>query len=198
MTVAEVRSAVMKLGLLREGIEGQFIKYVELVSSLYARRAWVADGTGSWEAFAQKHNVPVDLPREERQAVSVALSANGMSTRAIAATQGVHQSQIVRDLQTGDAPRITSTTGMDGRNYERPNQAPAKPRRSPLPDAYRSALWAVRKSVERLERIHEDDRFESNRPQLREDGYWRQLDDFEERLHNASWHLHSGKQLDDN
>ncbi len=78
MTVAEVGSALMKLGLLREGIEGQLTKYVEVVAALYHRRAWIADGTGSWEAFATKHDVPVELPRGDRQTVSVALGLGGL------------------------------------------------------------------------------------------------------------------------
>lgn len=98
MTVGEVKSAVMKLGLLRVGIEGQFAKYVEVVSNLYQRRAWIAAELPSWEAFAEHHDIPVSLPREERQAMSVALSATGMSTRAIAVTQGVSQPQTVKDI----------------------------------------------------------------------------------------------------
>jgi hypothetical protein len=159
MTPGEVRAAVMRLGLLREGIEGQVAKYVEVVTALYRGRAWIADGTGSWEAFAVKHGVPVNLPRDERQAVSVALSETGMSTRAIAATQGVSQPQTVRDLAgAGDTSRITSTIeGIDGKAYTRP--APAAPRRSSLPHAYGNAVHELSRAVDRFERLSTDDRF---------------------------------------
>jgi hypothetical protein len=38
-----------------------------------------------------------------------------------------------------------------------------KPRRAPLPDSAQKAAWDYRKSVERLERIVEDDRFAANK-----------------------------------
>lgn len=67
----------------------------------------------------------------------------------------------------GEPERIASptpVTGMDGKTYTRP--APAAPRRKPLPDAARDAGWDLRKAVERLERITEDDRFASNKEQV--------------------------------
>ncbi len=181
MTSGEVRAAVMRLGLLREGIEGQVTKYVDVVTALYRGRAWIADGTGSWEAFAVKHGISVNLPRDERQAVSVALSETGMSTRAIAATQGVSQPQTVADLRAaGDQRVITSNTvGIDGKSYVRP--APPTPRRSSLPDAYRNAVHELRRATERFDRLGEDDRFPALQDRLH-DEYGAQVQELTDRL----------------
>lgn len=59
---------------------------------------------------------------------------------------------------------VKKITGTDGKTYTRPE--PRKARRSPLPDAYQSAMYSLQKSVERLERMHLDDRFGSNRQAL--------------------------------
>jgi len=54
-------------------------------------------------------------------------------------------------------------TGQDGKTYPAAPPAPRAPRRSALPDAYSRATWELRKAVERLERLHADDRFPTNR-----------------------------------
>ena len=59
-----------------------------------------------------------------------------------------------------DAPETPKVTGLDGKQYARPE--PAGPRRKPLPDAARDAGWELRKAVERLTRLAEDDRFPAN------------------------------------
>ena len=58
--------------------------------------------------------------------------------------------------------------GPDGKQYTRPEPKPEpqKPRRNPLPDQARTAGWEVRKSVERIERIMEDDRFTRNKEEV--------------------------------
>lgn len=55
-------------------------------------------------------------------------------------------------------------TGLDGKEYSRPE--PQKPRRKPLTDAARDAGWELRKAVERLQRIAEDDRFSRNKEEV--------------------------------
>lgn len=55
-------------------------------------------------------------------------------------------------------------TGVDGKTYSPPVAPPErKPRRRPLPDVYQDAFWELQKAVERLERLHRDDRFPANR-----------------------------------
>ena len=63
------------------------------------------------------------------------------------------------DLQT--EPR---TTGLDGKSY--PQKSPARERRSALIDDARAAGWQVRKAIERLQRIQQDDRFSKNKVEI--------------------------------
>lgn len=52
------------------------------------------------------------------------------------------------------------------KSRETPERKPAAPRRKPLTDAARDAGWDLRKSVERLQRISGDDRFDANKQQV--------------------------------
>jgi hypothetical protein len=131
---------------------------------------------------------------EVRRAVVGELTAAGLSTRAIAPVVGVsnftvHEDQKatapVRDLTPepsdewpeDDLPTpiefdpepvadVTPrpVTGIDGKEYPRPT--PAKPKRRPLPDVARDAGYDLRKSVERLERLRDDDRFGTNKDEV--------------------------------
>ncbi len=79
-------------------------------------------------------------------------------------------------------------TGTDGKSY--PSRAePCKPRRSPLPDSYRSALWDLQKSIERLEKLHADDRFQANRKELANGGCFNLMTKVSERALTMSRHL---------
>lgn len=55
-------------------------------------------------------------------------------------------------------------TGLDGKTYQR--RDPKKPRRSPLPDDARRAGWELDKTIRRLKRIGDDDRFAANTKQM--------------------------------
>ncbi len=74
-----------------------------------------------------------------------------------------------------------NVTGVDGKLYTRPAPVETKPRRRPLPDAYWRAIHDLQKSIERLERLHADNRFLVNRKALR-DREWRRLSDLQSRL----------------
>lgn len=56
-----------------------------------------------------------------------------------------------------------TTLGIDGKTYER--TAPTR-RRRPLPDQFSSAMYDLRKLIDRLERLESDDRFSANRESL--------------------------------
>ncbi len=60
-------------------------------------------------------------------------------------------------------PRIT---GVDGKSYPAPKPSPKKPNRRPLPDVARDAGWELRKTVEKLDRLLNDDRFTRNREEM--------------------------------
>ena len=76
-------------------------RLAELVNEAYQRRADLALGYGSWAEYsnAEFGEETRDLaPQFRRQLVGM-LSAEGMSTRAIAPAVGVNQSTIARDRQ---------------------------------------------------------------------------------------------------
>lgn len=73
-----------------------------------------------------------------------------MSTRAIAPVVGVNQATVVRDVMHRASPeridhatgevvteQSASVTGLDGKNYARPE--PKAPKRTPLRDGFRDA-----------------------------------------------------------
>lgn len=69
----------------------------ERVADAYSRRADLALGYGSWAEYSQaEFNVPTLATEVRRELVSL-LSAQGMSTRAIAPVVGVTQSAVVKD-----------------------------------------------------------------------------------------------------
>lgn len=69
--------------------------------------------------------------------------------------------KLAGEIHDKPAQRVT---GLDGKTYTRPEQV--KPRRRPLPDAFFDAAYDLRKNVERLARLTEDDRFPANREQV--------------------------------
>lgn len=66
--------------------------------------------------------------------------------------------------EPSDVALRPAVTGIDGKTYSPP--APRATPRKPLADTARDAGWDLRKSIERLQRIAEDDRFATNKPQV--------------------------------
>lgn len=108
-----------------------------------------------------------------RQLVGM-LSAEGMSTRAIAPIVGKDHSTISRYLNHSEvlqhatpasepepAP-VRKVTGLDGKQYPatKPNpQQDNKPKRRPLTDQFREATLNITRDCNRIERLTTDDRF---------------------------------------
>jgi hypothetical protein len=70
------------------------------------------------------------LARGERQEMVAMLSAEGMSTRAIAPIVGVDRKTVERDVRGGtNVPPIETVEGLDGKTYPRqgPKPAPTEP-----------------------------------------------------------------------
>ncbi len=62
-----------------------------------------------------------------------------------------------------------NVVGIDGKSYPRPEpRKERRPSRSPLPDAYGSAVFRLEKAVKSLQRLHADDRFLRSRAELKE------------------------------
>lgn len=112
-----------------------------LVSKAWHGRVWIALGYESWSGYIKGEfdHAPLALPREERQAVSVLLRGQGMSTRAIAPALGVHHDTLASDLSPVGNPTPESEagpiTGLDGKTYQpkppvpQPDAAPTKARK---------------------------------------------------------------------
>ncbi|MEY8013838.1 helix-turn-helix domain-containing protein [Mycobacterium servetii] len=65
-------------------------------------------------------------------------------------------------------PQPRQITGIDGKRYEpKPSQPQAqKPRRKPITDQFRRAVYDLKKAAERIHRLTADDRFDRNRQEL--------------------------------
>ncbi len=73
-----------------------------------------------------------------------------------------------------DNPMPRKIVGTDGKTYtvpdRKPAPAPRKPSRRPLTEAHRDAVHDLGKIVERLVRLHADDRFPANRDTIADQG----------------------------
>lgn len=169
---------------IKVAVEGAWL----LITRAYQSRAWAALGYSSWDDYCTREfgTARLKLPREERQEVVASLRDSGLSIRAIAAATGHDTKTVQKDLrQVSESPtpdpRVLDAhdrmreamvansrpkiTGTDGKTYSPPKPT-EKPRRSSLADAAQKAGWEFRKAVERIERIHDDDRFSANREQV--------------------------------
>lgn len=139
---------------------------------------------------------PMRVSREERLELVEYLAGEGLSARAIAPIVGIGKSQVAEDIREvsrsgqpshelagfpdpapmfdapateADAavtqpPAPTPTVGLDGKTYTRPE--PPAPRRASLVDDARNAGYQLRKTIERLDRIRNDDRFDGYRAEI--------------------------------
>ena len=167
-------------------------KLLALVQEAKDGGAHEALGYKSWTAYLAEvlGDEPLRLARDDRQEMVKVLSAEGMSTRAIAPIVGASHMQVKRDMDAGvtnvppvlsdDPGKIVRLTGpdsaatvmgMDGKSYSRPEPAPEpteppKPRRRPITDQAADAGWEIRKATEKLQRILEDDRLGRNKEEV--------------------------------
>jgi len=120
------------------------------IAKAHIGRAWLALGYATWTDYVQGEfdYAPLSLPREERRAVTLLLRKQGMSTRAIAAVEGVDKDTVRLDLSSGGvntppdepldvefdedelAEELTvdpPVTGLDGKKYQPRQSPPGKP-----------------------------------------------------------------------
>lgn len=192
LTEADAKRLTLQLKLLLGSVADQIDEVKELISQAKSGRADVALGYKSWTAYCETEfagALPL-LERPRRLELVSSLTDLGMSSRAIAPIVRVTDRQVRKDQQVGtqfppvpnpivgaeivveDKPAVhrPQITGRDNKSYTPP--APRKQRRSSLPDSYRNAVDELRKSIERLERLHDDDRFGENRSSLKERHSW--------------------------
>ena len=81
---------------IRVGLEHSYT----LIIAAWRGRAWRSMGYHSWDAYCQEEfgNLPMQPPREERQAVVLSLREAGMSVRAIASASGLGRGTVAREL----------------------------------------------------------------------------------------------------
>lgn len=193
-TEAEARRLTSRIKLMFGSMLDQHDKLVELVEEAKATSAHVALGYPSWPAYvsAEFGELQARLGIDDRRVLVGALTATGLPTRTIAEVAGVDHSTVVRDQKqvVQDAPPAERTiTGRDGKSYMAVQPERKPPRRSPLPDSYRRATWELRKSIERLEKLHADDRFQTNRKELANSGGFNLMTEISLRLTELGQHL---------
>jgi hypothetical protein len=181
------------LGSIAETTE----KLADLIEAARDGEDHVVLGFASWTAYvaAEFSGLLTGLGTAERRVAVHALSVSGMPTRAIAEVAGVDHSTVVRDQKqvVQDAPPADrKVAGRDGKTYTAVQPERKPPRRSPLPDSYRRATWELRKSIERLEKLHADDRFQANRKELANNGGANLMVECSMRLAELARHSSSG------
>lgn len=186
LDVAAAERRAERIRLRLDAIADNFTAVMPMIREAIEKRDDIALGYRSISEYVADrfggalHNLPVGMRRE---AVGE-LTEAGMSTRAIAPVVGVDNATVHRDLNRGVAPATPEPaseveprfngapapkpappkpiTGIDGKNYPKSSA----PRRPPLkPDAERSGSELLR-SVERIQRVMDDDRFPANREQV--------------------------------
>lgn len=192
LEVSDARRLTERIRLVAVTVSDNLDKLKSLVLEAREGNAHIALGYPSWTAYLADvlGQTPLRLERDVRQELVAELSAQGMSTRAIAPIVGAARNTVMADLRqvaqfeppapvaadpfTGEVidavTEVTEThtvktvTGLDGKTYSTP--PPSKPNRRALTDTARDAGWDIRKAAERLERIREDDRFSRNREEV--------------------------------
>lgn len=156
-SIPELRDAGNKLAAISE--------YLELTST--EGRSRVAAAQRRIEVRIGQLIGPAPAPSESKRtdldpsSMKDGLSRNQRSDfRRMASDPDEVEAQIAASTDDAPASRRKVTEAIKNKN------APAAPRRSPLPEQADRAGWEFRRAVERLERIYADDRFAANREQV--------------------------------
>lgn len=81
----------------------------------YTERAWDALGYATWDTYytAEFESLRLRLPREERQEVVRSLREDGYSIRAIAASVGISDQTVQKDIKAGRSESLHPTSEPD-------------------------------------------------------------------------------------
>lgn len=120
MTEPEARKLTEKIRITAHNYADARQKLHGYVTEAKAGNAHLALGYASWAAYLSEvlGEEPMRLARGERQEMVQMLSAEGMSTRAIAGTLSVSKNTVTSDLSQVGTPE--PITGLDGKTYSRP------------------------------------------------------------------------------
>jgi len=123
MSEPDARKLTERIRLTARNYEDARKLLQEHVAEAKAGNAHVALGYASWTAYLSEvlGEEPMRLARGERQEMVQMLSAEGMSTRAIAPIVGASKSQVANDLEAGvqnwTPEPANPVQGLDGKTY---------------------------------------------------------------------------------
>lgn len=139
--------------------KGSLEKAAEEIVWQVEMEGWKTLGYKSWDAFreAEYGGAAFMVPAKQRPELVARMRATGLTQQEVADTAGVTTKTIKRD----EHPEWKGTNVPSGQAG-----ATKPPRRYPLPDSYWRAVYDLNKAVERVKRLHEDDRFLTNREAL--------------------------------
>lgn len=191
LTEAEARRLTERIRTALDRVSTAWADLAERVHEAQERRADLALGYASWAEYVETElRPPAGMAVDVRRQLVGLLSGLGMSTRAIAPVVGVSQDTVVKDrarqvkddLSPAPAEVIDPATGevldlaplapegkslgLDGKTYARPEPKTTEPRRAALPPMVQSAGWDLTKSIERLQRLAADDRFNAHKKEM--------------------------------
>lgn len=100
LTEAEARRLTERIRTRLDRVSTAWADLATSITEAYQRRADLALGYGSWAEYAEAELKPSEgLAADVRRQLVGMLSAQGMSTRAIAPTVGVQDSAVRKDLR---------------------------------------------------------------------------------------------------
>ena len=141
MGADEARQVTNGIRLALDRVSTAWADLAERISDAYQRRADLALGYGSWAEYADAELKPAEgLAAEVRRQLVGMLSQAGMSTRAIAPTVGVGQTQVRRDeVSLKGSPAIARQAARNPCHLDtRTRRAHRlRHRRSPRPSCWR-------------------------------------------------------------
>lgn len=143
MTRPEAERATERIRLALDRVSSAWVDLGERIADAYRRRADLALGYGSWAEYAAAELTPSStLAADVRRQLVGLLSAEGMSTRAIAPTVGTSFQQVAKDT----ARQVSHEATPDAQQVL-PEVTP-----EPAPTStYRKAKWPERQPVERID-----------------------------------------------
>lgn len=159
-------------------------KLMERVQEAKNGNAHIALKYASWTAYLAEvlGEEPMRLARDERQDMVKMLANEGMSSRAIAPIVGASPAQVKRDVRGGSfeppAPENVDTstgeihdepkpvTGMDGKEYRRPDPVEHKPRPEALTSQFTGVVTELNRVLDKFYRISENKNFPNNKNQI--------------------------------
>lgn len=205
LTEHQARQITERIRIVAHNYTEAKAKLIELVQQAKDGNAHEVLGYPSWTAYLAETlgDEPMRLARDERQEMVKVLSAEGMSTRAIAPIVGTSHMTVQNDRDSGvknftPAPKsdaellagaewspeavqpepqftdepgrvqpVTGTiTGMDGKQYTRPEPKEHKPKAEAITSQFSSVIVELNRVLDRFHRISTNDNFNRNKSQI--------------------------------